>query len=62
MSNRRKLRPPPTGYNYEKFLRVLMESDLDDEQIEQIALQAAFADKKGKVKDRDTPAMRDVQE
>ena len=51
MSNRRRLRPPPTGYSYEKFAKRILESDLPDETKEQILIQAAFADRKGRIRD-----------
>ena len=57
MSNKRKLRPPPTGYSYEKFIRMIMEVDLPEETKEQILLQAAFADRKGRIRDVQSPVV-----
>jgi len=49
VSNRRRLKPPPTGYSLSKFLRILMESDMDKEIKRKIAVRAAYADRKGRI-------------
>lgn len=51
MSNKRKLKLPPTGWNYRKFIRVIQESDLDEETKRQILIRAAYADRKGRIRD-----------
>jgi len=58
MSNRRRLKSPPTGWSYSKFLRILMESDMDEEIKRQIATRAAYADRKGRIPDGRYPAER----
>lgn len=50
MSNTRKLRPPPSGFDYRKFIRVIQESDLDEETKRQVLVRAAYADHKGRIR------------
>ena len=49
MSNRRRLKPPPTGWSYSKFIKIVQESDLDEETKRQVLVQAAYADRKGRI-------------
>lgn len=49
MSNKRKLKPPPSGFDYRKFIRVIQESDLDEETKRQVLVRAAYADRKGRI-------------
>ncbi len=49
MSNRRRLKPPPTGYSFEKFQRLVLESDLSYAEKQDLLIQARKADKKGKI-------------
>ena len=49
ISNKRKLRKPPTGYSFEKFARVVTESDLPEETKRQVLIRAAYADRKGRI-------------
>lgn len=51
MSNTRKLRPPPSGFDYRKFIRVIQESDLPEETKRQVLIRAAYADRKGRLKE-----------
>lgn len=57
MSNTRKLKPPPGGFDYKKFAEAVLDSDLPDDVKEQLLLQAAFADKKGRIPDGRYPPM-----
>ena len=51
MSNTRKLRPPIGGFDFRKFARLIQESDLDEETKRQILIRAAYADRKGRLRD-----------
>jgi hypothetical protein len=61
MSNKRKLKPPPSGFSYAAFAKTVLESDLPDETKEQLLLRAAYADKKGNIPDERYPPLRRVQ-
>ena len=51
VSNTRKLKPPPSGFDFRKFIQIVQESDLDEETKRQVLVQAAYADRKGRIKD-----------
>lgn len=58
MSNKRKLKKPPTGWSYAKFLKVLLDSDLDEDEKARLAVRAAYADRKGRIPDGPHPPLR----
>lgn len=60
MSNSRKLKPPPTGYSFEKFRKLVEESDLPYAQKQELLIKASQADRRGII--RDNQAMRDVRQ
>ena len=50
MSNKRKLRPPPTGWSPERFARMVLEhDDIPAETKKALLMAAALSDKKGRV-------------
>lgn len=49
MSNKRKLKPPPSGFRYETFARTVLESDFPEHVKEDLLVRAAFADRKGRI-------------
>ena len=51
MSNTRKLKPPPSGFDFRKFARLIQESDLPEETRRRVLIRAAYADRKGRLKD-----------
>ena len=51
MSNTRRLKSPPTGWDYKKFIQIVMDSDLDEETKRQVLIRAAYADRKGRLGD-----------
>ena len=58
MSNRRRLKPPPAGFNYKTFARTVMESDLPDHVKKDLLIRAAYADRKGNIPDERYPQVR----
>lgn len=50
MSNTRKLKPPPSGFDFRKFIQIVQESDLDEETKRQVLVRAAYADRKGRLR------------
>jgi len=55
MSNTRKLKPPPSGFVFERFRQVVLESDLTDEEKQDILVRASRADRKGRIRDVQPP-------
>ena len=51
MSNTRRLKPPPTGWDYKKFIQIVQESDLPEETKRQVLIRAAYADRKGRLRE-----------
>ena len=58
MSNKRKLRPPPGGFDFRKFIKIVQESDLPEETKRQVLIRAAYADRKGRISGGNHPPVR----